>query len=74
MFWKTCLDHSLEILTLILGSGILGYLFSRFFGSSSKTDELKAEYDAQIRSLNDRIKSQDVDMKVVPSPAWGLSF
>ncbi|MBP7801737.1 MAG: hypothetical protein KA109_08970 [Saprospiraceae bacterium] len=61
MFWKTCLDHSLEILTALLGAGILGYLWSRWFGSNHKNRN--EEYESQILSLRNRINQQDIDLK-----------
>ncbi|MEP7267876.1 MAG: hypothetical protein ABI844_09640 [Saprospiraceae bacterium] len=63
MFWETWLKHSGEILLALVGAGILGYLWSKWFGSSSQFDSYKAEYESQIFSLNDRIKKQDVDLK-----------
>ncbi len=61
--WETCLKHSTEILTLILGSGILGYLFSKWFGPSPEDDRMRAEYENQINSINTRLRNQDAELK-----------
>ncbi len=61
--WETCLKHSTEIIALVLGSGILGYLWSKWFGSSSKNDGMKAEYENQIHSLSTKLRNYDAELK-----------
>ena len=63
MFWETCAKHSFEILAALIGSGILGYLFSRWFGRSEARTIDNSAYESQIRSLRDRIKQQDIDLQ-----------
>ena len=58
MFWKTCLDHTFEILLALFGAGILGYLVRSLFGSKAQDVDV-SEYENQISSLRDRVKSQD---------------
>jgi len=62
MFWKTCLTHAGEILLALGGAWILGYLWNRWFGSHSDPKQI-AEYEDQIRTLRDRIKIQDQEIK-----------
>ena len=61
--WETCLKHSTEIMALVLGSGILGYLWSKWFGTSSKNDGMKAEYENQINSLSTKLRNYDAELK-----------
>ncbi len=62
MFWKTCLDHTFEILLALLGSGLLGYLWSRWMGSPNEDHDIRL-YESQIQSLRERIKQQDLELK-----------
>lgn len=71
MFWKTCLTHAGEILLALGGAWILGYLWNRWFGSHTDP-RLLAEYEEQIKSLRDRIKNQDQEIKsgLVRQDTW----
>jgi predicted flap endonuclease-1-like 5' DNA nuclease len=63
MFWKTCLDHSLEILIALVGSGLLGYFLSRVFGHRAQHENLRAEYESQLNSFHTRVSQQDADLR-----------
>ena len=71
MFWKTCLTHAGEIFLALGGAWILGYLWNRWFGSRTDPRQI-AEYEDQIKSLRDRIKLQDQEIKagLVRQDAW----
>ncbi|MDZ4707616.1 MAG: hypothetical protein SH818_04370 [Saprospiraceae bacterium] len=75
MFWKTCLTHAGEIFLALAGAWILGYLWNRWFGSRTDPRQI-AEYEDQIKSLRDRIKLQDQEIKagLVRQDAWSSEF
>ncbi|MEP7323909.1 MAG: hypothetical protein ABI761_18420 [Saprospiraceae bacterium] len=62
MFWETCAKHSFEIIVALMGSGLLGYLWSRWFNDGRNSIVDNSAYENQIRSLRDRIKQQDIDL------------
>lgn len=62
MFWETCTKHSFEIIAALLGAGIIGYLWSRWFGGAGASTVDYSAYENQIKSLRDRIKQQDIDL------------
>ena len=63
MFWKTCLTHTGEILLALGIAWLLGYLWNRWFGQKNDSVD-KKEYEEQIRSLRDRIKIQDDEVRL----------
>ena len=75
MFWKTCLTHAGEILLALGGAWILGYLWNRWFGSRTDPRQI-AEYEDQIKTLRDRIKSQDQEIKasLVRQDTWNAEL
>jgi chromosome segregation ATPase/predicted flap endonuclease-1-like 5' DNA nuclease len=67
MFWETCAKHSFEIIAALLGAGIIGYLWSRWFGGSGVSNADNSAYENQIKSLRDRIRQQDIDLQATAS-------
>lgn len=63
MFWKTCLTHTGEILLALGIAWLLGYLWNRWFGQKKDSVD-KKEYEDQIRSLRERIKTQDEEVRM----------